>query len=224
MNVWSWDFTSSKWYVVCLGIVDEAKPNFKILHFFGKGIKINDLWTSRVRMCFATIFSRPWFFYCWFAWKNGFLKRLDGGCLCGFFPSWRFFVTSFWMVKWPFQRISGFHLGDKKGHGLNDLVGVFFRIGFSSLSRFFVAKMPRSWCGRYQRTHGKRSSFWEHFTAIFGPRWCGSRPMKWEEMWFENSGGQVIQAATFLPLGWVGHVFTSKRGQVSTIPKRSPTE
>eukprot|EP00434_Breviolum_minutum_P026833 symbB.v1.2.023716.t1/scaffold2193.1/size86202/2 len=23
----------------------------------------------------------------------------------------------------------------------------------------------------YQRTHGKRSSFWEHFTAIFGPRW-----------------------------------------------------
>ena len=24
---------------------------------------------------------------------------------------------------------------------------------------------------RYQRTHGVRRSFWEHFVAIFGPRW-----------------------------------------------------
>lgn len=58
------------------------------------------------------------------------------------FPSWQFFVTSFWIVKWPFQRISGFHLGDKKGHDLNDLVTgwCFFRIGFSSLSRFLWPK------------------------------------------------------------------------------------
>ena len=96
----------------------------------------------------------------------------------------------------------------------------FFRIGFSSLSRFFVAKMPRSWCGRYQRTHGKRSSFWEHFTAIFGPRWCGSRPMKWEEMWFENSGGPgdilsnpLVGLVTFSPLN--GVKFPPSQSQVT---------
>ena len=113
----------------------------------------------------------------------------------------------------PFKGEVASIYGDKKGHGLNDLVGVFFPHRFLILkSFFFVAKMPRSWCGRYQRTHGKRSSFWEHFTAIFGPRWCGSRPMKWEEMWFENSGGPGDSSRIFYPTPWLElHVFTSKR-------------